>query len=53
MADLSRLTAVAETISTKIDALNAKPPPVPPVDDQPAINALADQLEAVAAKIPA
>lgn len=53
MADLTRLTAAADAISAKIDALASKPAPVPPVDDQPAINALADHLEAIAAKIPA
>jgi hypothetical protein len=50
MADLSRLNAAVADLSAKVDALLAKPQPV---DDQPAVDALAVQVEAIAAKVPA
>lgn len=49
MADFTRLNAAVADVSAKLDALLAKPPPI---DDQPAVDALADQVEAIAAKIP-
>lgn len=52
MADFSRLTAAVADLSAKVDAFNAKPQPAP-VDDQPAVDALADQVAAITAKIPA
>lgn len=55
MADFSRLNAAFSELSAKMDAFLAKPSPEPapaPVDDQPAIDALADQAAALAAKIP-
>lgn len=52
MADFTALNAAVADLSTKVDALNAKPAPVPPVDDQPAVDAVTAQVEAVAAKIP-
>ena len=53
MADFTRLNAAVADMSAKVDALNAKPAPTPPVDDQPTVDALAAQVEAIAAKIPA
>lgn len=50
MADLTRLNAAVADVSAKLDALLAKPQPV---DDQSAVDALAAQVEAIAAKIPA
>lgn len=49
MNDLSKLTAAVADLAAKVDAMNAKPP----VSDQPAIDALTDQVTAIAAKIPA
>lgn len=51
MTDFARLNAAVADLSTKVDALIAKPVQVP-VDDQPAVDALAAQVEAIAAKIP-
>jgi hypothetical protein len=53
MADYTRLTAAIADVNTKIDALIAKPAPQAPVDDQPAVDALVAQVEAISAKIPA
>jgi hypothetical protein len=50
MNDLSKLTAAVADLAAKVDAMNAKPQPV---SDQPAIDALTDQVTAIAAKIPA
>lgn len=55
MADFTRLLAAVETLSAKVDALLAKenaPPPPPPVDDQPAVDAAANSIETIIAKIP-
>ena len=41
MNDLTKLTASVEALKVKVDAFNAKPPVVPAVDIQPAIDALA------------
>lgn len=53
MADFTALNAAVADVSAKIDALAAKPAPVPPVDDQPAVDAITAQVAAIAAKIPA
>lgn len=53
MADFSRLTAAVADLSAKVDAFNAKPSPVPAVDEQSAVDAIADQVVAITAKIPA
>jgi outer membrane murein-binding lipoprotein Lpp len=53
MADFTKLNTAVSDLSAKVDAMNAKPAPVPAVDDQPAVDALAAQVEAIAAKIPA
>ncbi|WP_375764228.1 hypothetical protein ACE10X_13175 [Bradyrhizobium sp. Pha-3] len=53
MADYSRLQAAISDLSAKVDALNNKPAPAPVPDEQPAVDALAAQVEAIAAKIPA
>lgn len=52
MADLAKLNEAIAVLSAKVDALNAKTIPVP-VDDQPAIDQAAAEVEAIAAKIPA
>jgi hypothetical protein len=49
MEDFARLTTALDTIKTKVDALKTVPAPV---DNQPAIDALADLAEAIAAEIP-
>lgn len=51
MTDFTRLNAAVNDMNAKIDAMIAKPAPSP-VDDQPAVDALAAQVEAIAAKIP-
>lgn len=53
MADFTALNAAVADLSTKVDALNAKPAPVPPVDDQPLVDAVTTQVVAITAKIPA
>lgn len=53
MNDLSKLTAAVADLNAKVDAMNAKPPVVPGVDIQPAIDALTDQVVAITAKVPA
>lgn len=53
MADTSKLTTAVNDLAAKVDAMNAKPAPVPPVDDQSAIDAITTQVEAITAKIPA
>lgn len=52
-ADLDRLTASVANLNTKVDQLLAQAPPPPPVDDGPALNALADVVDAEAAKVDA
>jgi hypothetical protein len=52
MADLSRLNAAVADLSAKVDAMNAKPAPVPPVDQQSEVDAVTSAVEAIAAKIP-
>jgi hypothetical protein len=49
MEDFARLTTALDTIKTKVDALKTVPAPV---DNQPAIDALADLAETIAAEIP-
>lgn len=51
MDDFSRLNAAVAALSAKVDAMIAKPAPEP-VSNQPAIDDLATQVEAIAAKIP-
>lgn len=53
MTDFTRLNAAVADLSSKVDAMNAKPAPAPAADDQPAVDALTAQVEAIAAKIPA
>lgn len=53
MNDLTHLTAAIADLAAKVDAMNAKPPVVPAVDIQPAIDGLTTQVAAIAAKIPA
>lgn len=49
MADFTALNAAVANLNAKVDALLAKPAPT---DDQPAVDALASQVEAIVAKIP-
>lgn len=52
MADFAKLNDDIAKLSAKVDELLAKPaPPPPPVDDQPAVDAAAAAVEAIAAKI--
>jgi hypothetical protein len=53
MADFTKLNAAVADLSAKVDAMNAKPAPVPPVDEQPTVDAVTVAVEAIAAKIPA
>ncbi len=55
MADFAKLMSDIADLSAKVDALLAKPAPAPqPVpDEQPAVDAAAAAVEAIAAKIPA
>jgi hypothetical protein len=53
MADFTRLNAAVADLNAKVDALLARPAPPPPVDDQPAVDALAAQVESIATRIPA
>lgn len=53
MADFSKLTAAVSDLSAKVDAMNAKPAPVPAADVQPEIDAAVASVEAITAKIPA
>jgi hypothetical protein len=56
MADFSRVMDLLTTLAAKVDELNAKmnaPPPPPPADeDQPKVDAMADGIAAIIAKIP-
>lgn len=52
MADFTKLMADIAELSAKVDALNAKANSPPP-DDQPAVDAAAEAVAAIAAKIPA
>jgi len=52
MADFTKLNAAVADLSAKVDALNAKPAPVPPVDQQPDVDAVTAAVEAITAKIP-
>lgn len=53
MADMTRLNENLAVLSSKVDELIAKAanPPLPP-DDQPAIDAAADAVQAILARIP-
>ncbi|MDB5607797.1 MAG: hypothetical protein JWP25_4697 [Bradyrhizobium sp.] len=53
MTDLSKLSAAVADLSARVDALLAKPAVPAPVDEQPAVDALAVQVETIVAKIPA
>lgn len=55
MADFTKLNADIADLSSKVDALIAKvgTPPPPPVDEQPAVDALDAAVLAISAKIPA
>ena len=54
MSDFSKLNADIADLSAKVDALIAKAnTPPPPVVEQPAVDAAAAAVEAIAAKIPA
>ena len=53
MADFTKLNAAVADLSAKVDAFNAKAPLPPPADDQPAVDAVTAQVEAITAKIPA
>lgn len=46
--DYTKLNEAIATLSAKVDAMNAKPP----VSDQPAIDAITEQVVAITAKIP-
>lgn len=50
MSDFSKLNADIAALSAKVDELLAKQ--VPPVDDQPAVDAVDAQVTAILAKIP-
>jgi len=50
MTDYTRLTAALAEIKLKVDALLAKPDPVP--DEQHAVDDLAVQAESIAAQLP-
>ena len=52
MADFTKLLADIADLATKVDALIAKQT-TPPVYDQPAVDAAAADVAAIAAKIPA
>jgi hypothetical protein len=49
MSDFSNLNAAVADLSAKVDAFNAKPQPV---DDQPTIDAITEQVKAITAKVP-
>lgn len=49
MSDFSNLNAAVADLSAKIDALNSKPPPV---DDQPTVDQITEQVKAITAKVP-
>lgn len=51
MVDLTKLNAAVADVEAKLDALLAKVPATP-TDDQPAVDAITVQVEAIAAKIP-
>lgn len=52
MADFAKLNQDIADLNAKVDALLAKPAPVPP-DEQPAVDQAAAAVAAIAAKIPA
>lgn len=49
MADFTKLTAAVADLDAKVSAFIAKPP----VDEQPAVDAVTAAVEAIVAKIPA
>ena len=53
MADYTILNASVAALNAKVDAFLAKPAPVPPVDEQPTVDAIAKQVDDITAKIPA
>lgn len=54
MADFTKLMADLADLSAKFDAFVAShPPPVPPVDEQPQVDAADAAVQAITAKIPA
>lgn len=52
MADMTRLNENLAVLSAKVDELIAKAANPPPPDDQPAIDAAADAVQAILARIP-
>jgi len=52
MADFAKLNADLAVLSAKVDELLAKQNP-PPVDEQPAVDAADEAVNAIIAKIPA
>lgn len=52
MADFTKLHAVILDLSAKIDILIAKQVPLP-ADEQPAVDAVTVEVEAIVAKLPA
>jgi len=52
MGDTTKLKSDVAELAAKLDAFLAKQPPVP-VDDQPEIDAIDADIQALAAKIPA
>lgn len=56
MADYSKLMVDLEALSAKVDAMLVPvpvPEPVPPIDEQPAVDAADAAVEAILAKFPA
>lgn len=55
MASFDKLNADIAALNARLDALLAKqnPPPVPPLDEQPQVDAADAAVEAILAKIPA
>lgn len=53
MADLTKLETDMDALTAKLEAyLAAQAVPIPPVDDQPAVDALDAKVEVLIAKIP-
>lgn len=54
MADFSKLNDDLAALSAKVDTLLAAqaPPPPPPADEQPAVDAADNAVQAIIAKIP-
>ena len=53
MADFTKLNQDIADLNAKVDALLAKPAPVQPPDEQPAVDQAAAAVQAISAKIPA